>query len=218
VRHRIQYKLSQGDVLTYEKELTQLVQRPDGSRLEGAALEELVQEVVSQQDGVSTVLLTARTLTSRGPLAADNPADSTTRKRLIKIDSQGSLLDRGAGMALPQIPAFPQDELSVGQAWHAVAPAPDTGVMLQVQSGLEAFEQRGDEVLAQVVTVGETSNEDQGYEVETQAAVSFSVTHGHQVSSTTVIRQNWQDGRVGHTVFELRLKSRRNPMINGVSP
>lgn len=210
VRHRIRYLYEEGDVLTYIKDISLLSEEPDGSRLDGTAQEEMIQKVVAQEGNISTIHLSMKTLESQGPLAGHIPEELLERETMMKMDDRGSLLEMSAGVVPPQVPAFPLDELSASQTWVATVPAPGSGQPFQVQYALESFAEEDGEVLAQLVTVGTFRNGEEDYDVETQSSTTFSITYGHQISSTSVVKMVWSNGRISHTVIELDLESRIN--------
>jgi hypothetical protein len=209
VKHRIEYKFALGDVLSYQKEVTLLLQEPDGKQFKGIMTEEMIQEVIEDHGGWWTVALKMKTLTSSGSLCADIPEELIHRSTIMQMDLRGSLLDTGqGGPQPPRVPAFPLEEVGAGQSWLATAQGPDDSEPLEIQFFLERFEENEDETVAHLVTLAKSENPKEDYVSETQGTVAFSVTHGHQVSSTSVVKLTWGNGRVSHTVIELKLTSR----------
>jgi hypothetical protein len=207
VPHLIRYKFSQGDVLTYDQEVTLLLEEPDGSKFDGVTKEESVQTVIEDHDGWWSIQLTLTRLSSSGPLCGEIPEQLQNRSTVMRMDSRGSLLDIGSGGPPPRVPGFPIEAVSPGQSWVATATGPDGGEPMEIEFYLERIEQRGDEEVAHLVTLAKSAHPD-GYTSETQGTVAFSLTHGHQISSTTVVKLTWENGRVSHSVLELKLRSR----------
>jgi hypothetical protein len=207
VSHLIRYKFRQGDVLTYEQETTLLLEEPDGAKYDGTTREKSVQSVTEDHDGWWTILLSITRLSSSGPLCENIPEQLCDRNVVMKMDSRGSLLDIGSGGPPPRVPAFPIEGVSPGQGWLATAATPDGGEPMGIEFYLERVDQVDGDEVAHLVTLANSTHPD-GYTSQIQGTVAFSLTQGHQVSSTTVTKLVWQNGRVSHSVLELRLQSR----------
>jgi hypothetical protein len=209
VPHEIRYKFGKGDVLTYDQEVTLLLEEPDGSKYDGILKEESIQSVIQDHDGWWEILLTLTRLESSGPLCGELPEPLKQRSTTMRMDARGSLLDIGTGAPAPRVPAFPLDAVSPGQSWLASAPSPDGGEPLSIEYYYERLEQIGDEEIAHLVTLARSASSE-GYSSEIQGTIAFSLTHGHQASSTTVVKLTWENGRVSHSVVELKLRNRTN--------
>lgn len=204
--HKIQYKLNQGDVLKYQKEVTLLLQEADGTASKGTLLEDMVETVVSDlADGTWKVRLNSRMKEVKGALDHDGPAE---RETLLTIDSKGTILEVSPETALPSVPTFPAEALEEDQAWTALSPTPGSEQPLQLSCYVEEYKQVADDLQAQIVTTGRSRSEEEACTVETQSSLLFSVTHGHQIESATVVKMNWDDGRTSHTVVEVKLAER----------
>jgi hypothetical protein len=208
VNHTLQYKFQKGEVLVYDKEVTLLLQEPDGKKLGGKTSEEMIQQISEDHSGSWTILLKMKTLHSEGPLCEAIPQDLRERSVIMRMDYRGSLLDLGQSGPPPQVPAFPMEAVHEGQSWLATAPSPDGATPMEIHYHLERFEETEDDLIAHLVTVSQAAQPDQGYTSETQGSVQFSIRHGHQVGSTTVVQLTFEDGRVTHSVVELLLRSR----------
>ena len=210
MQYRLEYKLSVGDILSYEKKVTLLLQEPDGSAHKGSMTEEMTQRVLEDHDGWWTIALDLKTVFSSGSLCNDIPEELKNRSTVMQMDLRGTLLDTGQGGAQPpRVPAFPIEAVSAGHQWLAAAQNPDgEGEPLEIQFFLEKFEERGDEVIAHLVSSTTSEMPKENYVSETQGTTAFSVTHGHQVSSTTVVKLIWGSGRVSHSVVEMQITDR----------
>lgn len=204
--HLIRYKLKQGDILTYDQEVTLVLEEPDGSKYNGVMREEYIQSVTQEHDGWWSILLTINNLSSEGPLCLEVPEDLRTRHGELSMDARGTLLDNGSGGPAPRVPAFPMEGVNPGQSWLAVAATPEGGQPLEIQYYLEKVENQVGEEVATMVTLANSTQPD--YTSETQASLRFSLSKGHQINSTTVTKLTWKDGRVSHSVVELKLRER----------
>lgn len=204
--HLIRYKLKQGDILTYDQEVTLVLEEPDGSKYNGIMREEYVQSVTQDHGGWWDILLTISSLSSEGPLCQEIPEQLRTRNGELRMDARGTLLDNGSGGPAPRVPAFPVEGVNPGQSWLAVAATPEGDQPLEIQYYLERVDDEGGEEIATLVTLANSVQPD--YNSETQASLRFSLTKGHQINSTTVTKLTWKDGKISHSVVELKLRER----------
>lgn len=199
--HQLLYKFEPGQELCYKHATYMSLAEPGQERVFGHVIYMRTQRVTRPVDSAYEVEFRQSLVAKKGPLCEHIPAEMDEASGVVRIEPSGRIQSPNDS---PRVPAFPEGEVEEGDAW-AVQENPSD---MLISFALEKFEERGDEVVARLVSQATQEAEDGGESVVTEVGseILFSITRGYQLSSKTLITQKWENGRMLETVVETELQ------------
>lgn len=200
--YQIEYGYRAGDVLQHVQSVILVNQAPDQPKLGGNSEIQTTTRIVAESDGVLTVELQVQTLRSEGLL--DQGGTVEAPPVTFTMDRSGAVLECSMPGLPAQTQAFPKEKIEIGTTWQTFD-ASNPNQPLSTTYKLEAVEDNAGEQDAIVVSEGLGENTVEEHQTLIQARMCFSLTHGHQKNSTTVVKTVWRDGRTSDVVIENKL-------------